>query len=390
MAGGVSVLALLTSPKAKDLFQRAIVLSGGGRTFLIGGRRLIGGGPTDPSADQIGTNFAESVGVRGDGRQVVRALRALPAERLLGDLIASTYVGGPIIDDSIVIGTPQVMLRRGAAARVPVMIGSTTQDLAAVLPPSPENPLSYFGANIDKARAIYDPDGKLDASHVRLVVGQDMTMHEPARFFAKQMTKAGMPVWLYRFGYVPEAMRSKHTAALHAEELPFLFGTLDATSYGADVTERDRATANDFNKYIVNFAKSGQPNGQGLPTWPKFDPVRCELMAFTPDNGPVAQPDPWRNALTLLSGRRTGMPTSGKGGSSQELTNNSCEVHLGRRRASHRIRQCSSFRSVYTRNDEKIGRCSAAESSHAAKPGETVESRANRHSQCRKIIPQIC
>jgi para-nitrobenzyl esterase len=298
-AGGISVLALLTSPKGRGLFQRAIVLSGGGRTFLLGGRKLTGGTPMEQSADQIGANFAKGVGIEGDGPQALGALRARSAEAILDELNTSTYVGGPIIDGRIVIAPPQVMLRRGEAARVPMIIGTTMQDLSAVLPPDSENPLSYFGADADKARAMYDPDGKLDPTQVRLAVGADMAMHEAARFVAKQMTRVGMPVWLYRFGYVAESIRPQHATAAHASELAFLFETLDVR-YGERATEKDRAAAMAFRSYFLNFVKSGQPNSQGMPRWPKFDPVLSALMAFTPDNGPTAQPDPWKDRLDLV------------------------------------------------------------------------------------------
>ena len=140
---------------------------------------------------------------------------------------------------------------------------------------------------------------KLDPIQMRLAIGADMTMHEPARFVAKQMTKAGMPVWLYRFGYVAESMRPEQAAAVHASELPFLFDTLDAR-YGKGVTEEDRTAAKQFSSYFINFVKSGHPNGKGLPTWPQFDPARSELMAFTPDNCAIAQPDPWKERLDLV------------------------------------------------------------------------------------------
>jgi para-nitrobenzyl esterase len=302
-AGGISVIALLTSPKARGLFQRAIVLSGFGRARR--GTKLTGGTTAEPSADKIGTNFAKSVGIEGDGLEALRALRAIPAETVGSNNGAAapakflTYTGGPIIDHDIVFDLPQVVLRRGEGARVPILIGTTTQDLALDFPPSPDNPFSYFGSDVDKARVIYNPDRKLDAPEVRYMLGVDMTMHEPARFVAKQMTRVGMSAWLYRFGYVPESMRPEQTAAPHAGELPFLFDTLDAR-YGAAVTDKDRTAAKVFNSYFINFVKSGQPNARDLPTWPKFDPVRSELMVFTLDNGPIAQRDPWKDRLDLV------------------------------------------------------------------------------------------
>ena len=314
-AGGFSVIALLTSPQAKGLFHRAIILSGGGRTFLLGGRKLTGGTPIEPSADQIGANFAKSVGIEDDEPQALTALRALPAMTVVGEPDMSTYVGGPIIDGRIVMASPNAMLRRGEVARMPIIIGSTMQDLSTDLPPSTENPLSYFGADAEQARAIYNPDNKRDPSQVRLAVGADITMHEPARFIAKQMTQLGMPAWLYRFGYVAELKRPTQTVASHASELAFLFDTLDVR-LGKAVTEKDRTTADDFSRYFKNFVKSGQPNGQGLPTWPKFDPGQSELMAFTLGNGPIAKRDPWKDRLDLVE-RAADTLLGGKGRRSQ-------------------------------------------------------------------------
>lgn len=296
-AGGFSVIVLLTSPKAKDLFQRAIILSGGGRTFLLGGRKLSGGTPTEPSADQIGVNFAKSVGIEGDGPQALKALRELPPTTVLAEHDMSTYVGGPIIDGRIVIAAPQAILRRPEAAGVPTMIGTTMQDLSG-LSPSIENPLSHFGADAEKARAIYNPEDKLDANQIRLAVGADMTMHEPARFVAKQMTRLGLPVWLYRFGYVAQTERSRMVEATHASELPFLFNTLNVC-YGGSVTEKDREAATIFGSYFINFVKSGEPNARGLPSWPKFNSKVSELMIFPSHSGPMARVDPWKDRLDL-------------------------------------------------------------------------------------------
>lgn len=308
-AGGDSVMHLLTSPQAKGLFQRAIVMSGHGRTHVLGGFKLSGGTPQEPSADQIGVNFAKSVGITDTGPQALRALRDLPADKICGDLSTSwllksvpgppTYAKGAIVDGSIVMTSPEEILRRKEAVKVPMMIGTTSQDLSVTFPPSKKDPLSYFGPNTKKARALYNADGMLMPSDIYSAVGVDMTMHEPARFVAHQMTQAGMPVWLYRFGYVADSLRPRIRGAAHASELPFAFGTLLAR-YGEAVTERDRRAEWSVNAYFANFAKYGDPNGAGLPTWPMFDPERSDLMVFTMDNGPVVIPDPLKGRLDLV------------------------------------------------------------------------------------------
>jgi para-nitrobenzyl esterase len=92
-----------------------------------------------------------------------------------------------------------------------------------------------------------------------LAMGADMTMHEAARYAAKQMTAAGSPAWLYRFTYVAESERPS-SGQSHAGELPCLFQATDAR-YQEATTDKDRQIAMAFNSYIANFIKRGDPNG---------------------------------------------------------------------------------------------------------------------------------
>jgi para-nitrobenzyl esterase len=311
-AGGSSVIHLLTSPVAEGLFHRAIVLSGGGRSALLGGRKLSGGTNSEPSADQIGVNFAKSVGIKGTGPEALKALRALPAEKVRGNLnmiglfaaevipiVPLWYTEGPVVDGVIVTDSPDAIFRQGKAAKVPLIIGSTTDDLSTSLPRNRKELFAPFGADAEIARRIYDPTGKGKWQDIRAAVGADRTMHEPARFVAKQMSAAGNPVWLYRFGYVAESQRAKSKGAGHASELPFVFNTLTAR-FGSSVTAKDKEAAQAIHTYLANFAKSGDPNGSGLPAWSKYDPAKSDMMIFTLDNGALVKPDPWRTRLDLV------------------------------------------------------------------------------------------
>lgn len=305
-AGGISVMHHLISPEARGLFQRAIVLSGGGRTYLVGGRKLSESTPEQPAAEQSGIELAKSVGISGTGAAALQALRALPKEVVNGDMNIEifldeppTYAGGIIFDGSTVTATPEEVLRRGEAAKVPLLIGTTNEDLPISYPPSRENPLSYFGVDADKARVLYNPSGKLQTSEILKTIAMNMTMHEPARFVAKQMVAAGNPVWLYRFGYVAESLRPKVKDADHGSEQPYLFMTLD-TYYDKDVTEKDRAMAQMFHTYFANFAKFGNPNGSVLPNWSTYDPAKSDLMMFPPNGSSVMAADPWKERLDLI------------------------------------------------------------------------------------------
>jgi para-nitrobenzyl esterase len=112
-AGGASVLHMLTSPAATGLFHRAIIMSGGGPRALAE-RRMTGGTADNPSADMIDAAFATALDVTGESDKVLAALRARPAEALLGNLTfpvmtkalllqgTTEFAGTPMIDGAIV------------------------------------------------------------------------------------------------------------------------------------------------------------------------------------------------------------------------------------------------------------------------------------------------
>jgi para-nitrobenzyl esterase len=269
-------------------------------------RKLSEGSPELPSAEESGLEFAKGMGITETGAEALQALRALPMEQVNGDMSMvalvtkpPTYAGGPIIDGETVMTTPGEVLRRGEAAKVPLIIGTTGQDLPVIFPPDRANPPSYFGTDAETAGALYNPGGQLPTPALTAAVAVDLTMQEPARFAARQMTAAGNPVWLYRFSYVAESLRPESAGAEHASELPYLFNTLDAR-FGNDATEKDRAMALATHTYFASFGKSGDPNGTGLPAWPTYDPAKPDLMNFTLDNGPMMEADPWKERLDLV------------------------------------------------------------------------------------------
>lgn len=304
-AGGISVMHHLISPESRGLFAQAIVLSGGGRNYLTRMRHLSQGTPELPSAEASGIAFARSAGITDTGAAGLAALRALSAAQVNGEMSMAilleqpaTYAGGPIFDREVISAMPEEILRQRKAAPVPLLIGTTSADIPVIFPPL-QQPFSYFGANAERAIVAYNPDGTLPAEVVIPTIAVDITMHEPARFVAKQITAAGNPAWLYRFGYVAESLRPEKTAAEHASELPYLFSTLDAR-YGASVTETDRAMARQFHTYFANFARSGNPDGAELSNWTQYDPTQPDLLLFTLEGNSVMATDPWNDRLNLV------------------------------------------------------------------------------------------
>lgn len=304
-AGGGSVMMLLTSPVTGGLFEKAVVESGGGRDALLGVRYLNKTSPAGlPSEEQLGINFAKANGIDGTDEIALAALRALPAEKVVNGLNmasmgrqADTYAG-PIEDGTIVTETPQQALLSGRYWKVPFMIGANSADIGFPRWHTLNDLWAAFGADADKAKAAFDPANSRNGMLVGWKVAADMMMIEPARFVASTLAADGVPSYEYRFSYVAESIRAKVPGALHATEIPFVFDTV-SDKYGAALTPSDEASARKMNAYWINFAKTGDPNGEGLPHWPAYSASRDELLEFTL-NGPVAAPDPLKKQLDLV------------------------------------------------------------------------------------------
>ncbi len=286
-SGGESVLRLMASPAAKGLFARAIAASGGGRDSW----------PTLAVAEAKGSAFAA-----GDAT----ALRAIPAARVLGGITMMNkdekHYSGPITDGAIVPGNADRIFADGGQARIPAIVGNNDDELsfvpAAFLPMVNGPALAQLGGGAAAVQVAYASPG--DARHH---VASDIIFTEPALAMATRHARAGASTWLYRFGYVPEARRKDGAGAGHATDVIFQFGNL-----AKDGTAADQAAADLLADYWTNFAKRGDPNGQGLPAWSKLDPAAPSMLAIGIAGTamkPAASP-----ALTAIAAARDGQATS--------------------------------------------------------------------------------
>jgi para-nitrobenzyl esterase len=265
-AGASSVNFLMTSPLAKGLFAKAISESGGSSGDL----------KTFAAAEAEGAAWARTTGVAEDD---LDGLRALSAEKVWDGPV--TAVASPVIDGTVVTGSTDDAFHAGAFARVPYLVGANSQEesLLRWLPGLDEAFLKTLGERGKVALSLYEADG-LDRKAAVAKLWGEAAMVEPARFRARQAARRGAAAWLYHYGYVPDAADATKTGAGHDAEIEMVFNNPDQR-WPRPWSARDAAVAETMQDYWINFARTGNPNGPGLPTWPAYTTEADSLMAFS-------------------------------------------------------------------------------------------------------------
>ena len=315
-AGGVSVHALLTIPAARGLFQKAISHSGGGRDGVLTGRPIDreNASPYYPvSAETVGINFAHKHGIEGTDAAALAKLRALKVEEIVDGGQETAGQGGPriysgpILDGKFVVETSESAYKAGRQVHVPLLIGNNSAEIGGSFvnsSSSKEELFSKFGDLKEEAKAAYDPDGNKEFAEVQARFNTDKVWAEPARFTAASFAKAGDPAYIFLFSYVPSAMKERMKYGPgHGTDISFAFDNLGIGGFGPPPpppTPEDKEVARMMNAYWVNFAKTGNPNGAGLPRWPVYDPKSTEILDFQSDGKPVGKADPRKARLDVI------------------------------------------------------------------------------------------
>lgn len=259
-AGGQAVATLLVSPLADGLFQRAILQSGGWMGW--------GGMTALPArAQQEADNLAKSTAL---GLTTTDDLRALDTS----EVFAAFTGGGIVVDGHVLTADSSRLLAEGHQKAVDVLAGSN-RDEAVFFGPGLQQANEFrdfanrrFGPLAERFLALYPAgsDTEANASYLRSYTNE---LAWQLRQLGRYQKARGNQAWIYHFTRVPPGQEAR--GSTHVAELPYM---LNQSGQNAAWTPDDLRLADRMSSYWVNFARSGNPNGAGLPNWPAFNDNR--------------------------------------------------------------------------------------------------------------------
>lgn len=229
-AGAGSVQTLVSSPLTEGLFQRAIIQSGGGLGGIISPKSLA-------DAEKQGKAMWDAAGMT-----TLEEMRSCPAEKFQEVLMKyyatqKNFTGlpfGPCIDGKLLPASFKDIALSGKEHDISYLIGFTSEDIL---------PEVMRKAAVDWS-LLLENQGRKPAyvyCFSRDLPGEDMPGDQKAGAFGDMK------------------------GAFHSAELWYMFGTLDRC--WRPMTQEDHALSDRMVKYWTNFARTGDPNGDGVPAW---------------------------------------------------------------------------------------------------------------------------
>ncbi|HEX5420242.1 MAG TPA: carboxylesterase family protein [Gammaproteobacteria bacterium] len=295
-AGGIAVSMLTVSPYAKGLFQRAISESGGD----LGLPRTAaneGGASADTlkDAEADGKRFLSTLGV-GD----IEAARKLQADKVLAAVRPSKVRFWPVFDGDVLPGDEYRLYEAGRFNDTPILVGTNSDEGNLFVRSSTTKAFeaqvrSGYGEGAKGILAAYPHATDAEATRAAKDLFRDATFAWPTWAWAQLQSEHGKgKAFLYYFDHrTPQSPNGSN----HASELGYVFGTL-GTQRGPAPGPQDEALSKLMIGYWTNFAKTGNPNGKGLPAWPAFTASDQRVMYF--DGGAHAKPLPNAKQLEAL------------------------------------------------------------------------------------------
>ncbi len=298
-AGGISVSMLCASPLAKGLFQGAISESGGSfgptRAKTYPGENM----KTLKQAEVDGIAYLQKVGISS-----IAELRKMEADKL--PMGMGMGGGWPITDGVVIPDDQHKLYKAGKYNDIPVLIGYNSDEGASFS--REKTPEEYYAG----VKARY---GKFADALIKAYPAAENSVPKTARDLARdaafgwhtwswarlQSQTGKSKVFLYYFDQHPDYPKDSPRFGFgspHGQEVGYVFMNLDASN--PQTTKSDLEISEAMGTYWTNFAKYGDPNGQGVPAWPVFSDKTPDVMYLGPT--PHIEPVPSAESLKVLDG----------------------------------------------------------------------------------------
>jgi len=291
-AGAQAVSAQMASPLAKGLFAKAIGESGA--LFSSFSMTL----PTREQAEHDDTAWAE----RAFGSSRLFYLRTLTADELLQKAMLKTTQAPrfqPDIDGFFLPDSVPNIYAAGQQAHIPVLGGWNANESRATGKPTAASFTAQaqkeFGANTSAFLAVYPASSDAEAlQSANDYAGDRFIAFSTWAWLEAHVKTGGAPVYRYFLDLGSPGDRNHTIAqgAFHSDDIEYIFGTLDSRPEMA-IRPEDRALSNLMGEYWTNFAKTGDPNGPGLPRWLPYN-AAGGWQVLRLDATPASQPDTLR------------------------------------------------------------------------------------------------
>jgi para-nitrobenzyl esterase len=289
-SGSLDICDLMASPLASGLFEKAILQSG----FCVDNTS-----PTLSEVEAQGEKLARQFGTSGDDAQALGKLRAIPAEQLLQQAATDYAIDfNPNVDKWVLPDQPWRIFSEGKQARIPVIVGSNADELSIFASPlvggsshRPKTIAEYhqwlqqtFHDLAPEVFAAYRANTDSEVAEAFIRMDSDYEFGFGAWLVARETRAIGQPAFLYRFTYVGSGEFAS-LGAFHSEE-SILLSKKYWTSWVSNPD--DEPMSERIIGYWTQFAKTSKPDGQGLPSWPAYEPGTDQYQELGRHVGQIA------------------------------------------------------------------------------------------------------
>ena len=279
-AGGLSIMYLMASPRARGLFQKAIAQS----AYMVSTPEL-----RDPKFGHIPAEAMGAATAAKLGAKNLADLRAMDAETLTTAALAAGFQTFGAIDGKILPRQLVDVFDRGEQAHAPILAGFNSgeiRSLRVLAPPPPADAAAYEkeirARYADLAEDFLKLYPSTDVPESVLLAPRDALYGWTAERLVAKQTAVGRPSFLYLFDHGYPAADAAGLLGFHAAEIPYVFGTFakspPAWPKNPD-TPAEAALSAAMMDYWVSFARDGAPKAPGRPAWKPYGAERA-YMAF--------------------------------------------------------------------------------------------------------------